>query len=211
MRPLVISLALLVSAFILPGHAAAEVLISQPLERACLGHAIEVGVWHKATTDERTYRVQILDPAGRVVFTRAGEATDVWQIWSYIPRRTGIFRTIYYPQNAYSSFETRVAASGCFSANVAGTGSGPGHRFVVGDGLYLNFRDNAAYATTYRVCWQRIDQGGGLRCWSRRTSVTSHTSRIFTPAPERVGRYVAKWYVHGRLVASWSFYNGTGD
>jgi hypothetical protein len=188
----------------------AEVLINEPLSRACLGHSIDVGVWWKQTTDERSYRVQLFDPSGRVVLSHAGEAPLSWLIWHYVPRRTGVYRAVYDSGGQSSTYDTNVRASGCFTGNVAGAGSGPGHRFVVGDGLYLNFRDSVAYGTPYRVCWQRTD-GAGLRCWSRRSSITSHLGRIFTPAPERVGKYVARWYVHGRLVATWRFYNGLGD
>src|SRR5205807_9557617 len=143
---------------------------------------------------DRTYRVQVFDPNGALVLSRAGEATTVWQIWHYVPTRIGVFRTVYDTSASHMSYDTRIRERGCFSANVAGTGSGPGHRFVVGDGLYLNFRDAASYGTPYRVCWQRTD-GVGLRCWSRRTSATSHLGRIFTPAPGRVGRFVVRWYV----------------
>jgi hypothetical protein len=102
------------------------------------------------------------------------------------------------------------SAQGRFSGNVAGVGTGPGHSFVVGDGLYVNFRDRLAFSTPYVVCWQRTD-GASRRCWSRQTSATNHLGRIFTAAPGRVGTFTARWYVRGRLVASWSFYNGPGD
>jgi hypothetical protein len=36
-------------------------------------------------------------------------------------------------------------------------------------------------------------------------------SKIFTPAPSRVGVYVTRWYVRGLVVATWRFYNGPGD
>lgn len=197
------------------GGATAEVLIDSPRESGCLGHSIRVGVsWDEATQD-RSFRVQIFDVEGRIVLLRAGEATQRWQIWSYVPRNTGTFRTVYETASGTTTFETRIVESGCFRGNVAGSGSGPRHRFVVGDGLYLNFRDdgvdrNAAYGTPYRVCWRRLE-GDGSRCWSRRTSAVSHTSRIFTPAPQRTGSYVVRWYVGDRLVATWRFRNGVGD
>jgi hypothetical protein len=102
------------------------------------------------------------------------------------------------------------SALGRFGGNVAGVGTGPGHSFVVGDGLYLNFRDRVGYKTPYGVCWRRTD-GAGRHCWSRRTSVTNHLGRIFAAAPQLVGTFVARWYVRGRLVATWTFYNGPGD
>jgi hypothetical protein len=126
----------------LAATAASEVLVNVPLSRGCLGHSIDVGVWWKQTTPERSYRVEIRDPTSRLVFARAGEAPDRWLIWHYVPRRTGTFRVVCFPQTAYSTFRTVIGSTGCFSGNVAGAGTGPGHRFVVGDGLYLNFRDH---------------------------------------------------------------------
>jgi hypothetical protein len=82
--------------------------------------------------------------------------------------------------------------------------------FRGGDGVYLTFLDRFAYGTPYRVCWQ-LRSGGDRRCWSRRTGATSHYGRIFTPAPQRVGTYLVRWYVRGYLAATWSFYNGEGD
>jgi hypothetical protein len=96
-----------------------------------------------------------------------------------------------------------------FTGYVEGVGSGPGHAFVVGDGLNIAFRDDAATGTPYLVCWRR---GTAPRhCWSRRTGRVGLVSKIFTPAPASVGVYVTRWYVRGRLVATWRFYNGPGD
>jgi hypothetical protein len=77
-----------------------------------------------------------------------------------------------------------------FAADVAGAGTGPGHSFMVGDGLYLDFRDRAHARTRYRVCWTR---GSGRRCWRRTTGAKGHRSRIFTAAPDHVGNYTATW------------------
>ena len=191
-------------------RAAGEVLVNSPPARGCLGNSIDVGVWWKQTTPERSYRVEIRDPTGRLVFARVGEAPDRWLIWHYVPRRTGTFRIVYLPQAQYGTFKTVINSTGCFSGNVAGAGTGPGHRFVVGDGLYLNFHDRFAYGTPYRVCWEQTN-GSDLHCWARRTSTLGHNGRIFTPAPQRVGTYVVRWYVRGHLAARWSFYTGQGD
>ena len=96
-----------------------------------------------------------------------------------------------------------------FTGYVAGGFSGPGHAFVVGDGLYVAFRDDVATGTRYRVCWFR--GGVRVRCWTRRTRRIGLASKIATAAPPNVGIYVTKWYVNGRVVASWRFYNGIGD
>ena len=205
-----LTLAVVVGVFLWPGNASAEVLRTNRSRELALATQSRSESGFRPTTDDRNYRVEVFDPSGRSVLARAGEATPQWQIWNYLPRRTGVFRTVYDIASGSSTFETRVNAGGCFSGNVAGAASGPGHRFVVGDGLYLNFRDNASYDTPYRACWQRVN-GGGVRCWSRRTSATTHLGRIFTPAPQRSSRYVVRWYVRGRLVATWKFQNGVGD
>jgi hypothetical protein len=96
-----------------------------------------------------------------------------------------------------------------FTGYVEGVGSGPGHAFVVGDGLNLAFRDDVASRTRYRVCWAR--RATRPHCWVRRTGRVGLTSKIFTAAPANVGVYVARWRVGGRVVASWRFYNGPGD
>src|SRR4051794_20110641 len=95
-----------------------------------------------------------------------------------------------------------------FHADVAGPGSGPGHRFFVGDGLYLEFRDTYRSETHYRVCYSR---GTGRRCWHRTTGRRGRASRVFISAPDSVGTYTATWSVSGRPVARWSWFNGPGD
>lgn len=96
-----------------------------------------------------------------------------------------------------------------FTGYVEGVGSGPGHSFFVGDGLNLAFRDDVRSRTRYRVCWQRA--ATTPRCWIRRTARVGLASKVFTPAPPTVGVYVTRWYVGGRVVATWRFYNGPGD
>jgi hypothetical protein len=102
------------------------------------------------------------------------------------------------------------SASGRFGGYVAGAGSGAGHRFVVGDGLYLVFRDARAARTRYRVCWG--PQGKRFtRCWQRTTGARGAASKIFTPAPNYVGNWTTRWYVGSVRVASWTFFNDYGD
>jgi hypothetical protein len=195
------------------GHANADVLVNTPLSRACLGHSIDVGVFRQpGSTGSAFFAIRIVDPTGRVVFRRSGLTTGRWQIWHYLPQRTGGYRTTYYPVLRYSRFTTTVRMPRfCFSGTVDGAATGPGHRFVVGDGLYLTFRDRVGASTPYRVCWQR-DDGAGRRCWAARTSsIPGRPSRIFTAAPGLTGHFIARWYVRGRLAGSWTFTNGTGD
>ena len=97
-----------------------------------------------------------------------------------------------------------------FHGNVAGSVTGPGHSFFVGDGLNLNFRDSRKAHTRYKVCWRRAHHKR-RRCWKRRTGAVGKRSSIFTAAPGHVGRYLTAWRVHGHVVARWSFYNNPGD
>jgi hypothetical protein len=95
-----------------------------------------------------------------------------------------------------------------FHAYVGGVATGPGHDFIVGNGLNLVFVDTYRSNTDYRVCWTR---GQGRRCWSRTTGRRKRRSVIFTAAPQSVGTYTTTWYVDGRAVARWTFTNGPGD
>jgi hypothetical protein len=95
-----------------------------------------------------------------------------------------------------------------FHAYVGGAATGAGHSFFVGDGVRLVFVDAFRSGTEYRVCWTR---GAGRRCWARTSARRGHPSTIFTAAPSSVGTYRTTWYVAGRPMASWTFYNGIGD
>jgi hypothetical protein len=101
-------------------------------------------------------------------------------------------------------------ASTRFETSVSGVGTGPGHHFVIGDGLYLVFRDKRAARTNYRVCWGPR-RGGFTRCWRRRSGYAGTYSKIIVAAPSYVGHWTAKWFAFGRTVGTWRFYNGPGD
>jgi hypothetical protein len=105
---------------------------------------------------------------------------------------------------------TSWASTPRFQGWVAGVGSGRGHDFVVGDGLYLVFRDNRRATTHYGVCWGRKGHPA-THCWYRTTGAVGQKSRIFTAAPQRIGTFTARWRVHSHRVATWWFYNGHGD
>lgn len=94
-----------------------------------------------------------------------------------------------------------------FHGDVAGVASGPGPSFVVGDGLYLRFKDSFRSETRYQVCYSK---GDGRRCYKRTTGRKNRYSRVFF-APNGVGNYTATWTVNGKRVARWSWYNGVGD
>ena len=87
----------------------------------------------------------------------------------------------------------------------AAVGLAPHHAFVEGDAVVLRFQDAAnERPTRYRVCWSRLD-GSQRRCWSR-VARSFRVSSVQTGGPTlHFGRYVTRWYVGGRFVASWSF------
>lgn len=87
---------------------------------------------------------------------------------------------------------------------------GPDHSFVVGDGFDLVFIDHRQSFTPYRVCWHRLHHANH-RCWFGETGSRGTKDRIFTAAPDHVGRYIVKWTVNHRRKARWWFYNGVGD
>jgi hypothetical protein len=102
------------------------------------------------------------------------------------------------------------AAPRHFGAVVAGVGSGPGHDFIVGNGLELVFKDRRHDSVRYKVCI-RHTASGWTKCYTRITGRRGHRSAIFRAAPETVGNWTATWYAHGRRAASWAFYIGPGD
>jgi hypothetical protein len=98
----VVSLALVM--FLAPA-AKADVVISSPRTRACLGgRPIKVGVWYQEQSGgPRWYTVRIRGPRNRVVFFTKGKASaDGWRYWRYYPTRTGTYTVSYkVPGNDY--------------------------------------------------------------------------------------------------------------
>jgi hypothetical protein len=87
---------------------------------------------------------------------------------------------------------------------------GADHSFVVGDGFDLVFIDHRQSYTPYRVCWHRLHHAHH-RCWHGETGPRGKKDRIFTAAPDHVGKYLVKWTVNGHRKARWWFHNGVGD
>jgi hypothetical protein len=87
---------------------------------------------------------------------------------------------------------------------------GPDHSFVVGDSFELVFIDHRQSFTSYRVCWHRLHHAHH-RCWFGETGPRGKKDKIFTGAPDRVGKYIVKWTVNGHRKARWWFHNGVGD
>lgn len=78
------------------GAASARVLVSAAQPSVRLHHDIRVGVWYRTWDGgPRAYRVRVLDPDGRVVFSRQGKAPNRWRMWSVRADRTGTWRTVY--------------------------------------------------------------------------------------------------------------------
>jgi hypothetical protein len=101
-------------------------------------------------------------------------------------------------------------ASPRFAGCVAGSATGAGHNFVVGDGLLLVFVDSKESNTPYRVCWHLLHYPQP-RCWSGETGAAGVKVRIFTAAPTAAGTYLVRWTVRHHRKAAWSFSNGIGD
>jgi hypothetical protein len=113
MRPWARLLLITAAAFAVPTvawSAPTDLLINAPAGRACAGKGtIRVGVWYRAWAGgSRKYAVRIFDPAGRVVFSRAGSAPN--RYWSYHPLRPGVYQTVYFPKTRFSTFKTRVVS-----------------------------------------------------------------------------------------------------
>jgi hypothetical protein len=89
--------------------ASADLLISAPAERVCAGRgSITLGVYSRPWEGgSGKYTVRLIDPVGRVVFSRAGSAPTTWTYWAYHPRRLGVYQTIYSPNKPWSRFKTR--------------------------------------------------------------------------------------------------------
>ncbi len=107
-RPTVVALmALLILAAM--GPARADVLVNKPRGRICVGAAIKTGVWYQAYSGgPRWFKVRILNPRDRVVFSTRGKATTRWRYWKFRPQRPGVFRTVYRVPGWRARFDTRV-------------------------------------------------------------------------------------------------------
>jgi|SRR5680860_314439 len=77
--------------------ASADVLISAPQSRVCVGKTIKVGVWYQSYSGgPRRYRIKVYGPNGGVVFSKSGRArSDRWTYWRVPARRLGTYQTVY--------------------------------------------------------------------------------------------------------------------
>ena len=108
---LVVIASLLVMA--VAGPARADVLVNKPRGRVCVGGVIKTGVWYQSYSGgPRWFKVRILNPRDRVVFSARGRATTRWRYWKFRPRRPGLFRTVYRVPGWRAQFETRVRRCG---------------------------------------------------------------------------------------------------
>jgi hypothetical protein len=85
-----------------------------------------------------------------------------------------------------------------------GTLRSPSHYLSMCAGVSLNFSDAGQEHTTYRVSVTK--PRGKTVSWTR-TTRNSFTPSAVLPRTDYwpLGRYVARWYVAGHLVASWRF------
>jgi hypothetical protein len=77
--------------------ASADVLISVPKSRVCVGHPFKVGVWYQSYSGgPRAYRIDVYGPNGHKVFHRAGNARGNWRYWRVPTTRLGRYKTVYH-------------------------------------------------------------------------------------------------------------------
>jgi hypothetical protein len=84
--------------------------------------------------------------------------------------------------------------------------SKPSHKLSGGTGVQLNFTDSDRQHTAYTVCV--TNPHSQITCWKRTTSDFSAVSVVRPRVwawKTILGRFIARWYVSGRLVASWHF------
>jgi hypothetical protein len=88
-------------------------------------------------------------------------------------------------------------------------GRQPQHMIVVHGSFRLLFNDyaNPTGIEAYRVCYARV---GGTRHCAQRTLSGVHVDAVVRTIGA-TGRYVARWYVRGNIVASWPFLVVQGD
>jgi hypothetical protein len=104
---------------------------------------------------------------------------------------------------------TAGASDGRFDGRVEGAGTGPGHDFVVGDGLYLSFKDREAADSHYRVCVRRHGHSTH-RCINSRVHHRGKWDKVFYSA-SKAGDYTVRWFFDRRSVARWSLHIAIGD
>ena len=95
---------------------------------------------------------------------------------------------------------------------IVGTLASPAsHAIFVGDGLSFSFSDKATPPVKdYRLCLYGSGSGSAVKCWRRRILARNYDRDRFTvlslPMGQSVSsKWVAKWYVRGRVVATWRF------
>ncbi len=78
--------------------ATADVLVSSPRAKVCVGRPFSVGVWYQSYSGgPRGYRIDVYAPGGRKVFHVEGKATSGnWQDWRVPTTRVGRYTTVYH-------------------------------------------------------------------------------------------------------------------
>ena len=123
---------------------------------------------------------------------------------------------------AASATGTTYRYTGYATSELVGDRGYATHEMPWNGGTLLKFVDSETRSRgTYRVCLVTIEAAlgkPGTRCWRRVThrspeSVFVGVLRATTPGQSALwpGRYVAKWYAKGRLVATWPFRTLTAE
>jgi hypothetical protein len=81
--------------------------VYKPAKMACQGTPIKVGL--RAQGAARGFRISIVDPAKKRVFSKKGRAPKKWRYWLYTPAKLGVFRTEYRTALGKRRFSTQVS------------------------------------------------------------------------------------------------------
>jgi hypothetical protein len=104
------TLALVVAtAMLVAGIASARrigIRVHKPANMACMGTPIKVGVRAKGAA--RAFRITILNPAKKRVFSKKSRARKKWKYWLYSPTTLGTFKTEYRTALGKRRFTTQV-------------------------------------------------------------------------------------------------------
>jgi hypothetical protein len=94
----------------LAGAGASGVRVYRPAKTVCVGSPIKVGVRFTGTGKARWFRITIVDPAQKRVFSKKGSASKKWRYWEYATKRAGQYKVRYRTPRGRRNFSTNANA-----------------------------------------------------------------------------------------------------
>lgn len=95
-RTIVVSAVVAVLGAVLAPSASADVLVSPPPGKKCVGKKLRVGVWYQSYSGgPRGVRIRVVGPGGRTVLKKNVRATPKWRDWTVRLKRRGVYRTTF--------------------------------------------------------------------------------------------------------------------